>query len=65
MNWTQETLEAAVGQYLRFPDGSSRLLQRSGKGYRIGQSRQTVSTKVALQILAHHEVQLANPRIHV
>lgn len=65
MTWTPATLDAAVGQYLLFPDGSSRLLQKSSKGYLIGQSRQPVSAKAAITHLNYQNVALANPRVHV
>jgi hypothetical protein len=65
MNWTPESLERAVGKYLRFPDGSCRLLQKTNRGYIIGASRQPVSTKAALTHLNYQNVELADQKIHV
>lgn len=65
-HWTTELLEAADGKYLYFPASkSTRLLRKSGRGWKIGVAKQAITSSVALQFLDYQKATLANESLHV
>ena len=66
MHWTLERLEEANGKYLFFTKSQRCcLLQKSSMGWKIGDSRQATSTRVALQMLNYQQATLAFKSVHV
>lgn len=64
MIWNEQQLEQANNKYLNFSDGSTRLLRRSGNGWKIGEAHQAITTKVVLKLLNHQQARVADETLY-